>query len=178
MSTQMSNFNFKLMSFFMTAFKKKPFIEKRIHESHITKDQYVLDYACGPGIFTIPIASFVGPQGKVFAADIHPLSGRNIKKKALKQHLSNIEFYQTDCLLPIPDNRIHVALLFDCIHMLKNLDEILTEIHRVLRSDGLLSVDIHHIKKEKGMRLIEQTDLFKLKESQPNSNHAIYVVRK
>ncbi|WP_371802490.1 class I SAM-dependent methyltransferase [Candidatus Lokiarchaeum ossiferum] len=178
MSTQMSNFNFNLMSFFMTAFKKKSFIEKRIRESQIKKDDYVLDYACGPGIFTIPIASFIGEQGKVIAADIHPLAGEKICKKASNMELTNIEFYQTDCELPIPDNSINVALLFDCIHMFKNINKILAEIHRVLRNDGVLSVDIHHIKKENGMSLIEKSNLFSLEMNHDNSNHLLYKPRK
>ena len=29
----------------------------------------VIDYGCGPGRYTLPIAKLVGPKGKVFAVD-------------------------------------------------------------------------------------------------------------
>ncbi len=174
MSTVMSNFNFKMMTFFMKSFKKKSFIQQRIEESRIKEGDNVLDYACGPGIFTFPIAAVVGKTGKVFAADIHPLAGQNIRNKAKQLPLANVEFYQTEYQLPIPNDHIHVAVLFDCIHMFKNTPSILAEIHRVLRSDGLLSVDVHHIKKERVMQTIEDTGLFKIVENRPKVNHLLY----
>jgi len=153
----MSNIDFKMMSLFMKILRKKTLINQRIKESRIKEGDYVLDFACGPGIFTFPIASIVGDRGKVIAA---------------------VEFFQTDCQLPIPNNYINVALLFDCIHSFHDVHSILVEIHRVLHSDGLLSIDFHHIKKEGVMQTIEKSKLFEIVENQKNVKHLLYKPRK
>ena len=44
----------------------------------------VVDYACGPGHYTIPVAELVGPQDIIFAVDIQPLAMETIKRKAAK----------------------------------------------------------------------------------------------
>ncbi len=178
MSTIMSNIDFKMMSLFMKILRKKTLINQRIKESRIKEGDYVLDFACGPGIFTFPIASIVGDRGKVIAADIHPLAKKKIEKKAVKMRFSNVEFFQTDCQLPIPNNYINVALLFDCIHSFHDVHSILVEIHRVLHSDGLLSIDFHHIKKEGVMQTIEKSKLFEIVENQKNVKHLLYKPRK
>ncbi len=43
---------------------------------------HVLDYGCGPGNYTIVAAELVGPSGKVYAVDIHPLAIREVQNKA------------------------------------------------------------------------------------------------
>ncbi len=50
--------------------------EKVLNEAGIRKGSVVVDYGCGPGRYTIPVARMVGKEGRVYAIDIHPLAPR------------------------------------------------------------------------------------------------------
>jgi len=54
----------------------------------------VLDFGCGPGRVTIPIAEQVGPSGEVVAVDIQPNMLRRAQEKALARNLNNIRFLE------------------------------------------------------------------------------------
>jgi ubiquinone/menaquinone biosynthesis C-methylase UbiE len=47
----------------------------------------VLDYGCGTGIFSFKAAQGLGPEGKVYSLDIHPLALEKVPKGALKKGL-------------------------------------------------------------------------------------------
>lgn len=77
----MTNLNFKFMTFYFTV---RDFFSSPINilkQIGISPGSYVLDYGCGSGSYTIPAAQLVGPEGKVYAADIHKLAIREIQKK-------------------------------------------------------------------------------------------------
>jgi ubiquinone/menaquinone biosynthesis C-methylase UbiE len=42
----------------------------RILKKYVKENMTVLDLGCGPGFFTLPVAEWVGPAGKVIAADL------------------------------------------------------------------------------------------------------------
>ena len=46
------------------------------------KGQYVLDFGCGEGYYTIPAATVVGDQGKVYAVDKDEGALRKLSKRA------------------------------------------------------------------------------------------------
>ena len=46
--------------------------ERCLREAGVTAGQTVVDYGCGPGLFTFPAADIVGAEGKVYAVDIEP----------------------------------------------------------------------------------------------------------
>lgn len=54
---------------------------EKIRKTNIKQGDFVLDYGCGPGSYTVAAAEVVGSNGKVFAADIHPLALVKVKKK-------------------------------------------------------------------------------------------------
>ena len=123
-----------------------------------------MDYGCGPGSYTIAAAEVVGPTGKVYAADIHPLAIAEVMRRAKEKNIINIEPILTDCDTKLEDNSIDVILLLDIYHDLSNPLRILTELHRVLKNDGWLSVDDHHLKDEELIRKITSEGLFKFIE--------------
>ena len=63
---------------------------KFLEQTGIGPGWNVLDYGCGTGSYSIPAAQLVGPMGKVYAADIHPLAIKEIQKKAITKGLGNI----------------------------------------------------------------------------------------
>lgn len=155
-----SNLDFKIMSFF---FKIRDFFKdpnKKIEKIGLNEGDYVLEYGCGPGSFTIPIAKKIGASGKVFAADTQPLASEKIKKRANKYDMNNIETIITDCKTNLEEKSIDKVVLIDVLHDLSNYQENLKEFHRILKNDGNLWVDDHHFDEEEIILRVTRNDLF------------------
>jgi len=125
----------------------------------------VVDYGCGPGRYTLPIARLVGPQGKVFAVDIQPLAISTVKKKAARESLTNIvpllvDSYDTG----IQSSSIDLVLLVDTFHQIGDRDALLREIHRMLKQDGVLFMDPGHMELPQAKKIVEQSGLFTIVE--------------
>lgn len=92
----MSSLSFKFMGLF---FKFRDLLTsptKFLEHTGISPGWNVLDYGCGTGSYSIPAAQLVGPMGKVYAADIHPLAINGVHKRATTKGLGNtILNYQT-----------------------------------------------------------------------------------
>jgi ubiquinone/menaquinone biosynthesis C-methylase UbiE len=76
--------------------------------------------------------------------------------------LKNIEIIYSNCKTGLPDNSIDVVLLYDVLHELNKPNEVLKEIHRVLKSNGILSVSDHHMKENEIISKVTNRGLFKL----------------
>ena len=156
-----SRFDFKAMSFF---FKIRDFFKDpmdKVSKTDVKKGDYILEYGCGPGSFTIPLAELVGRFGKVYAADIHPLSSEKVQEKAEKHDLHNIETIKTECKTGLEENSIDTVILIDVLHDLEEYEENLKEFHRVLKPHGNLWVDDHHYDLPVIKQKIANTKLFK-----------------
>ena len=159
-----SNLYFKVMSlcFFVRDKFKDPM--NKIKKANIKAGDYVLDYGCGTGSFSIAAAEVVGPSGKVFAADIHPLAIKKVSKKASKIGLTNVDTILTDCSTDLEDNSIDVVICFDTLHALGNIVEHMREFYRVLKPNAILSVDDHHSEEHEIISKIQENGMFKLLE--------------
>ncbi|MFX1500277.1 MAG: class I SAM-dependent methyltransferase [Promethearchaeota archaeon] len=157
----MSNTHFKFMvKHFKKRDQKYP-PHQKIKKTKIKEGNIVLDYGCGPGSYAIAAAKVVGDKGKVYAADIHPLALEEVKKRAAENKLKNIETILTGCDTQLEDDSVDVALLLDIYHDLSNPENILKELHRVLKGNGWLSVDDHHFKDDEIKEKIISGGLFK-----------------
>jgi len=163
MKKKMSNFGFKMMvnagmpirNLFMPP--AKMLAEVEIHPGY-----KVLDYGCGPGAFTIMIAEIVGQSGIVYALDIHPLAIKAVEQNARKKNLSNYKTILSSCSTSLPDNSLDLVIFFDVFHALKNQEEVLIELHRVLKSDATMCLSDHHMKEIEILKRLTGKGLFKL----------------
>ena len=64
--------------------------------------------------------------------------------------MDNLKTILTNCSTKLPDGTIDVMLLYDIYHNLSNPNEVLGELHRVLKSMGILSLSEHHMKENLG----------------------------
>ncbi len=55
---------------------------RKIVRPFVSPGDTVLDVGCGMGTFTIDLASYVGPQGKVIAADLQEAMLDGLEKRA------------------------------------------------------------------------------------------------
>jgi len=157
-----SNLSFKTMSF---SYKFRDFFLPRkniLREIGINPGFHVLDYGCGPGSYISPISKLAGKSGKIYALDIHPLAIQMVQNTASKKQLANVETILSDCATGLPDNSIDVILLYDILHDLNKSDDVLQELHRVLKTNGILSVTDHHMKSNEITSKITSNGLFKL----------------
>jgi ubiquinone/menaquinone biosynthesis C-methylase UbiE len=160
MAEPMSDSHFKTMSFM---FRFRDFFLPRknvLKEVDIEPGFRILDYGCGPGSYTVVASGLVGPTGKVYALDIHPLAIKRVKERAENKGLSNIETIQSDCATGLEPESIDVAFLYDVLRGLDRPNDVLVELHRVLKSDGTLSVNDHHYQPEQIISKITEGGLF------------------
>jgi ubiquinone/menaquinone biosynthesis C-methylase UbiE len=136
--------------------------KKMLAEIDIETGHHILDFGCGPGIFSIMAAEKTGPSGAVYALDIHPLAVRMVEQKKLKKNLKNIETILSDCRAPIPDSSIDLVIFLDVFHMLDNHDEVLAELHRVLKEEGIMAFSDHHMKEGQILSKLNKNGLFRL----------------
>ncbi|MHA2013434.1 MAG: class I SAM-dependent methyltransferase, partial [Candidatus Helarchaeota archaeon] len=129
---------------------------------NIKKGSIILDYGCGPGSFSIAAAQLVGNTGKVYALDILPIAIEYVKKKAERKKLTNIETIISNCDTGLNDGSVDIIFLFDILHDLKDPNKIITELFRILKVNGILSISDHHLNQEK-IDLIINSNLFKFK---------------
>jgi ubiquinone/menaquinone biosynthesis C-methylase UbiE len=144
----MRNFSFKVMAllfrlrdFFMTPVKK-------LEEAGLKPGFRVLDFGCGPGSFSEAAADKVGPSGKVYSLDIHPLAIQSIKKRIERKGIRNIESISSDGDTGLSDASIDVVLLYDVLHEIKEKHGVLFELNRVLKPGGIVSLSDHHLKEK------------------------------
>jgi ubiquinone/menaquinone biosynthesis C-methylase UbiE len=148
MDKPMSNFAFRFMSW---GFRFRDWRLPRMNvlqEVGIQPGCHILDYGCGPGGYTIAAAQLCGQAGKAYALDIHPLAIKQVKNRAAKENLANVETILSAGTTGLPDESVDVVLLYDTFHELSEPDAVLAELHRVLKPDGILSFNDHHLKEE------------------------------
>jgi ubiquinone/menaquinone biosynthesis C-methylase UbiE len=143
-----SNFAFRLMSL---KFRLRDLIRPPLtilQESGLNPGMAVLDFGCGPGSFSVAAARVVGPEGCVYALDIHPLALRSVRRAAARLRLDNLVAISASNLAELDAGCIDVVLLYDVLHHIPDQPSTLADIHRVLKVGGILSVSDHHLRPE------------------------------
>ena len=157
-----SLFHFKFMSF---GFKFRDFFLPRINILKgvgIKPGFTVLDYGCGPGGYIIATAELIGESGKIYALDIRPLALQLVQDTASKKHLTNVETICSNCKTGLTDNSLDVVLLYDVFHNLTDPNEVLEELYRVLKPEGILSFSDHHMKENEIVSAVTSRGQFEL----------------
>jgi len=125
-----------------------------------------VDLGCGPGRFTSLAAKIVGPKGKVYALDIHPLHTAIVAAiKGIGDH-KNISVMHADCCATgLLDKAIDLIFINDAFH---EFDKVgcLKEAARILKADGILAIGEHEMKEAKFLGIVEEVDLFTLVEKE------------
>ena len=146
-------------------FKLRDFFVPRINilkEVGIKEGFWVLEYGCGSGSYISALAELVGKSGKIYALDIHPLAVKMVENLVAKKQLGNVQTILSDCKTGLPNESLNVVLLYDVIHGLSELNEILKELHRIVKPNGILSVSDHHLKESMIVSKVTSCGLFKL----------------
>ncbi len=121
----------------------------------IRKGHTVLDFGCGSGTYTAPVAKIVGEQGRVYALDKDKEALDGLVQKAESVGLKNIKIIETSGKLEIDlaDESVDVVLLFDVFHsyyfpQANDRRRLLDEIYRIMKPTAFVSVWPKHMESE------------------------------
>jgi ubiquinone/menaquinone biosynthesis C-methylase UbiE len=157
----MPDFVFRMMVYFMKIedlFERPCVLLKRVP---LQQGMTVVDYACGPGRYTIPVAEIVGPSGRVYAVDNQHLAVEMTRKKAEKRSLTTVRTILVDSFnTGIPDSVADVVLLIDALALINDRVSLFKEIYRLIKPEGLLFLDPTHMRIATAKNIIEATGLF------------------
>jgi ubiquinone/menaquinone biosynthesis C-methylase UbiE len=153
-------------------FVRNPY--KLLKAAGLEEGQKVLEVGCGPGFFTIPAAKIVGDEGHVYAIDIHPRAIARVNQKIEKKALKNIT---TMCInasnTELPGGSVDLAFLFGLRYVAGGLENVISELHRVLKPGGILSFE-----KTKGSEAALIEDLERKGFTYTGKQGRIYVCKK
>ncbi|MBL7065957.1 MAG: class I SAM-dependent methyltransferase [Anaerolineae bacterium] len=115
---------------------------KALNAAGLKPGQKVLEVGCGPGFFTVPAAKIVGEKGSVHALDINPLAIERVQQKIKQEGVANVKTILADAAQTgLPDQGFDLIFLFGFVHSVGNLENILVELHRLLKPAGILSTE-------------------------------------
>jgi ubiquinone/menaquinone biosynthesis C-methylase UbiE len=127
--------------------------EKVVRAIGVTRGMVVADLGCGPGFFTIPLASAVGRSGLVYGVDSNAgmLSYlRDNLEKIGKTPIGLVKLIEADVAqTDIPSGTVDVAFFANILHDLTEPSKFLREVRRMIKKDSII-VDIDWEKKESG----------------------------
>ena len=157
------NFAFKGMAILINLRGLFPGADKRIEKYGIKPGFTVVDYGCGTGNYLKKASELVGDKGKVYAVDVHPLSRHEVETKIAKNGLQNVSFVLAEnnsCA--IPDKSADLIYALDMFHMVKDHLTFLTELHRILKPDGILIIENGHQSRQEALTKIASSKLWKV----------------
>jgi len=161
-----SSLHFKLLAF---SFKFRDLLQppqRLLEKARLGEGMFVVDYGCGPGSFTIPVAELIGGKGRVFAVDINPMAVSSVKRKASQKALENLETVLVQgCDTGIGDSSIDRVLLIDTFAQIEDREGLLREIHRVLKGEGLLLIAREHMNMSRQREIVLKSGLFTVVDS-------------
>ena len=140
---------------------------ERLKKAGVKEGQVIVDLGCGPGRFTTLAAKIVGPEGKVYALDIHPLHTAIVRARIGIGGLKNVSVMHADCCATrLPDKAIDLIFINDAFHEFADKVGCLKEVARILKADGILAIDEHEMKESKFLGIVEGANLFTLVEKE------------
>lgn len=146
---------------------------EKLKKAGVKQGQFIVDLGCGIGRFTNLAAKIVGQEGKVYALDVHLLHTFIVKVIKRIGGYKNIDIVHADCCATgLRDKTIDLIFINDAFHEFDRVG-CLKEAARILKNDGILSIDEHEMKEAKFLSIVEEVNLFTLFEKE----HRLYKFR-
>ncbi len=170
---ELPDVGFKIMTFLM--WMADTFVNhsaRKFRSLGLQPGQVVVDYGCGPARYVKPASEAVGETGRVIATDIHPKAMEAVNAKISRYSLKNVETAKAEGYsTPIPAQTADVVYALDMFHMIEQPAELLKELHRILKPNGILILEDGHQPRSKTMKKVKDFGKFKIVET--NRKHLI-----
>ncbi|EKE19867.1 MAG: hypothetical protein ACD_8C00094G0011 [uncultured bacterium] len=118
--------------------------EKIIELAGIEKGSVVVDFGCGPGYFSIPLAQAVGEDGKVFSLDILPQALEAVEGKAKNLGIVNITTKRANLEKKggskLESMSASWVVMKDILFQNSDKNVIIEEAHRILKDGGKILI--------------------------------------
>ncbi len=136
--------------------------EKLLKTIGIREGQKVLDFGCGSGNYTIPVARIVGKKGLVYALDQDKGALDGLMHKAELMGLKNIIRLDASpgSRIGLDNESVDVVLIFDVLHYYyfpraEDRKRLLREVYRVLKPNAVFSLYPAHLESNMEPKLEE-----------------------
>ena len=107
----------------------------------IQPGERVLELGPGPGAFTVDAARRTGPEGVLIAVDIQPEMIAQVKERAQKAGLTNVETHVASAYdLPLDDGSVDRAFMVTVLPEIPDQARALAELYRTIRPGGVISI--------------------------------------
>jgi ubiquinone/menaquinone biosynthesis C-methylase UbiE len=119
--------------------------EESVREAYdqlqISAGMTVVDMGCGNGFWSIPLARAVGESGRVLAVDIQREMLIELRKRAEREEIKNIEPIHGGVDDPkLPEKTADITLLVDVYHEFSHPESMLWSIRRSLKPTGVIAL--------------------------------------
>lgn len=115
--------------------------DRMIESLNIKKGESVADIGAGTGAFLKLLSDKTGPAGKVYAVDISDEFVEHMKKRKVKEKLSNLEVVKGEMeKTTLPENSIDVVFICNTYHHFGNYKAMLEDMKKILKKNGRLSI--------------------------------------
>jgi predicted methyltransferase len=113
-------------------------LKSRLIETlHLQAGDTAADVGCGDGFYTIPLARFLGPSGKLYAEDISDAELIKLKEHLAEQSLTNVEVIKGAEDDPkLPADQLDAVLIVNAYHEMTAHEAMLRHVRDALKPGG------------------------------------------
>lgn len=115
--------------------------EELLRSLGLKRGQTMADIGCGPGFFTVPAATIVGPSGLIIAGDVQGEMLSAVRSRVAEKGLENVRVVKTsDTEVPLPPATCDLVLLAFVIHEVPMRSRFLHRAARLAKPGGRIAV--------------------------------------
>ena len=112
---------------------------EKILAPYVKPGMTAMDFGCGMGFFSIPMADLVGPEGTVIAVDLQPQMLRSVRKRANRAGVTDrIRTHVCERAALRIDDPVDFVLAFWSAHEVPDIPGLIAELHACLVDGGTM----------------------------------------
>ena len=114
---------------------------RRFLKPYVREGVRAIDFGCGPGFFTIPLAELVGASGRVTAIDLQPEMLEKLREQlSATGFLDRVRIVQGDTSCLRDAGPVDFVLAFYVLHEIPDRETFFGEVRKILSTGGSILV--------------------------------------